>query len=99
MLRVMYRWRVEPENFDEFRETWAATTNRIHETVEGAKGSFLLRSCDDEREVTTIAKWDSKESWEKFWGNADPQKMHAMRSLAQRVSVDAYEEIEDHTRD
>ena len=43
MIRVVYRWRVAEEDFPRFQEAWAHTTNRIHETVPGALGSFMLR--------------------------------------------------------
>lgn len=58
MVRVIYRWEVLPENFDEFKAIWSKTTNRIHETVSGAKGSILLRSAEKASEVLTAAKWD-----------------------------------------
>ena len=98
MVRVIYRWQVAPQDFEEFRKTWRATTNRIHESVDGALGSFMLRSLENESEVITIAKWDSLESWEKFWGNSDPREMQGMRMLAKRVAAEAFDEIEDHTR-
>ena len=98
MIRVVYRWQVAPGDFDAFRETWRATTNRIHETVPGAQGSFMLRSTEDESEVLTIAKWDSLEAWQAFWGSQDPRQMQPMRTLGKRLSVTAFEEIEDHTR-
>lgn len=43
MIRVVYRRKVEEENFENFQEAWSRTTNRIHETVSGALGSFMLR--------------------------------------------------------
>lgn len=98
MVRVVYRWQVAPENFDAFTDTWRTTTNGIHATVPGAQGSFLLRSVDDPSEVVTIAKWDSLDGWRKFWGNQNPAAMQKMRQLGTRVSVEAFEEIEDHTR-
>jgi len=98
VFRVIYRWQVAPDNFDAFRDTWRATTNRIHETVPGALGSFMLRAHDDDSVVLTVAKWDSAESWQRFWGNADPTAMQKMRDLGTRVSVEAFDEIEDHTR-
>ncbi len=98
MIRVVYRWHVAPQDFEAFKDTWRLTTNRIHETVTGARGSFLLRSFDDESEVITIAKWDSLDSWKDFWGNENPTAMHAMRELGKRLSVEAFEEIEDPTR-
>lgn len=98
MIRVVYRWHVTPENFEEFKKIWSITTNRIHESVTGALGSFMLRSFKDEAEVITIAKWDSLESWKNFWGNENPKEMEAMRKLGNRISAESFEEIEDFTR-
>lgn len=98
MVRVVYRWQVAPQDFEKFHKTWRATTNRIHASVIGARGSFLLRSFDDETNVITVAKWDSLAAWKEFWGNANPQEMAAMRALGERVSVECFKEIEDHSR-
>ncbi len=98
MIRVIYRWEVEPENFEKFRETWRVTTNQIHKSVPGALGSFMLKSHESELDVSTVAKWQSFESWEKFWGNTNPEEMGDMRKLGKRISVEVFSEIEDHTR-
>lgn len=98
MVRVIYRWEVSPENFEAFKEVWSATTNRIHQSVNGAQGSFLLRSAENENDVLTIAKWDSLDDWKSFWGNQNPEEMKAMRALGTRISAEAFEEIEDHTK-
>ena len=98
MVRVNYRWNVAPENFEKFKQTWSATTNRIHESMPGALGSFMLRAHENESVVLTVAKWDSMESWKNFWGGSNPQEMEEMRKLGTRISVEAFEEIEDHTR-
>ncbi|MCB1779725.1 MAG: antibiotic biosynthesis monooxygenase [Nitrosomonas ureae] len=98
MIRVIYRWHVEPGNFEEFKRIWANTTNRIHESVTGALGSFILKSFENENEVITIAKWGSLESWKDFFGNENPKEMEAMRKLGKRISVEAFEEVEDRTR-
>lgn len=84
MVRVVYRWHVAPENFEEFKKIWSTTTNRIHESVFGALGSFMLRSFENETEVITIAKWDSLESWKNFWGNENPQEMEARKAYFRR---------------
>lgn len=98
MVRVVYRWHVTPEYFEAFREKWRETTNQIHASVAGALGSFMLRSTEDNSEVVTVAKWDSLTSWQDFWVNSDPDEMRGMRRLGKRISVEAFEEIEDHTR-
>jgi heme-degrading monooxygenase HmoA len=58
----------------------------------------MLRASDSDSEVLTVAKWDSAESWKKFWGRQNPEEMQEMRTLGKRVSVEAYEEIDDYTR-
>lgn len=98
MIRVVYRWQVQPENFDTFQAIWRKTTNNIHLSVSGAQGSFMLRSVENDTEVLTIAKWTSMEAWQSFWGNKNPQEMQSMMSLAKRIMVEAYEEIEDQSK-
>jgi len=97
MIRVIYRWQVKPENFNNFEKEWLSTTNRIHAEVKGALGSFMLKSIDNQNEVLTIAKWVSHESWKRFWGNTNPIEMEGMRNLGAFISVEAFEEIKDHT--
>lgn len=98
MIRVVYRWRVNPENFANFKEVWSQTTNNIHEMVPGALGSFMLLSTENETEVVTVAKWDSVESWKRFWESGNPSEMMGMREIGERVSVTVYDEIDDFTR-
>lgn len=98
MIRVIYHWRVNPSDFSEFRNVWKNTTNRIHESVPGALGSFMLRARGNEHELITMARWDSYESWRKFWGDRKPREMEVMQNLGERLSVEVYEEIDDFTR-
>ncbi|WP_114416542.1 antibiotic biosynthesis monooxygenase family protein [Marinospirillum perlucidum] len=97
MFRVVYQWKVEEVQFTDFKANWQQTTNRIHETVPGALGSFMLRSSEDPTEVLTIAKWKSRSDWEAFWQNENPTQMQGMRQLGERVAVKVYDEIEDFT--
>ncbi|MEM1145926.1 MAG: antibiotic biosynthesis monooxygenase [Pseudomonadota bacterium] len=97
MLRVVYEWQVAEENFDEFRTLWSETTDRIHDSTNGAQGSTLLRSADDPTRVLAIAKWTSEEAWRTFWADSNPSAMHGMRRLGERMTVNAYHEIEDRT--
>ena len=98
MIRVVYRWHVEPEHFQDFKETWTRTTNNIHKTVNGALGSFMIKSIDNPNEIITIAKWTSVQAWKDFWGTADPEAMKAMSKLGKRISAEAFEEIDDFTK-
>ncbi|AEF55311.1 hypothetical protein Mar181_2275 [Marinomonas posidonica IVIA-Po-181] len=65
---------------------------------EGALGSFMLRSYDPPEKVLTIAKWNTREDWERFWENRNPEKMQKMREIAERISVEPFDEIEDRTK-
>ena len=98
MIRVIYTWQVTPENFERFREIWRTTTERVHQTVPGALGSLLLQSPDDESRVMTIARWESHQAWQDFWGNSDPKEMQAMSQFAESISVSYYSEVEDRTK-
>lgn len=97
MIRIIYEWRVESSNLDRFQETWRQTTTGIHETVPGARGSFLLLDDSDASRILTIARWDSVEDWKAFWGSSDPNQMQPMRELGERISVKVYNEAGDFT--
>jgi heme-degrading monooxygenase HmoA len=98
MFRVVYEWRVPIEKMDEFQDAWRLATESIHHSVEGALGSFMLHSYDKPEKVLTIAKWQTRENWERFWENRNPEKMQKMREIAERISVEAFDEIEDRTK-
>ncbi|WP_320034421.1 antibiotic biosynthesis monooxygenase [Halarcobacter sp.] len=97
MIRVIYKWRVEKEDFDAFKEAWSIATNKIHETTKGARGSFMIKSFEDETLISTVARWDNLEQWKAFWTIKPPKEMEKMRKIAEFISSEAYEEIEDYT--
>ena len=98
MIRIIYNWKVAPENLDKFIETWKRTTNKIHEEVEGARGSFMIQNDLDPTKIKTIARWDSVDHWKAFWQGSNPSQMMSMRELGERGEVEIYREIEDFTR-
>ena len=98
MFRVVYEWRVPSEKMDEFQNIWRSTTDSIHQSVDGALGSFMLRAYDVPEKVLTIAKWRTREDWERFWGTSNPEKMKKMSEIAERISVESFDEIEDRTK-
>ncbi len=55
MIRVVYRWRVEPRDRAEFVARRRRATTVIHETTEGALGSFCLQAIEAEDEILTVA--------------------------------------------
>ena len=98
MIRIIYSWNVEPKNLELFIETWKRTTNKIHEEVKGARGSFMLQNDNETSEIKTIARWDSLDDWKKFWEESKHTQMGAMHDLGERVSVEIFREIDDFTR-
>ncbi|WP_431122302.1 antibiotic biosynthesis monooxygenase family protein [Flagellimonas flava] len=97
MIRIIYSWKVAPENLDAFIKTWTRTTNKIHEEVKGAQGSFMLQGEADGSQIKTIAKWDSLEDWQQFWNDSKPTQMQSMHDLGERVSVEIFKEVDDFT--
>ena len=97
MINVIYRWKVKKEDQAKFKTAWAKTTTAIRESTPGARGSKMLQSEQDPTEFVTIARWDNLEDWQAFWKDATQTDMHVMHALAERLSVEAFEEIEDHT--
>ena len=98
MIRIIYTWNVEPENLEQFIEIWKKTTNKIHDEVKGARGSFMLQNDKDGKEIKTIARWDSLEDWKKFWHEGNHSQMGSMHDLGERVSVEIFKEVDDFTR-
>ena len=97
MIRVIYRWKVQHGEEEKFKTAWAKATTTIRASTDGARGSLLLRSCQDPTEFITIARWSRIEDWKAFWDGSIPSSMQQMHTLAQRLSVEAYDEVEDHT--
>ena len=98
MIRIIYTWYVEPEKINLFIETWKKTTNTIHETVKGARGSFMIQNVEKSKEIRTIARWDSIEDWENFWQSSSQKQMGGMHELAHRVSLEKFKEMDDYTK-
>ena len=98
IVRVIYRWHVEKENFPEFKRLWQSATYKVSEKDIGSYGSFLLRSNCDEREVIIIEKWKSISAWKRFEGKLELKETIKASALGDCISVEAYEEIEDHTK-
>ncbi len=98
MIRIVYSWKVPTENVDLFIETWKVTTNKIHEEVKGARGSFMIQNHEDPTEIKTVARWDALEDWQRFFQGSNPSQMLMMRDLGERTGVDIYKEVDDFTR-
>ncbi|CAD5972631.1 hypothetical protein PCC9214_03924 [Planktothrix tepida] len=99
MIRVIYRWKVQPEKKTEFIQAWTQATETIRHQVLGSKGSLLLRSTQHSSEFIAIARWETLEHWQKFWQGdpPDPQAFQIMQTVSQLLSHQVCEEIEDLT--
>lgn len=97
MIRIIYEWQVEPDNIAAFRETWQHTTTTIHQSVTGARGSFLLQKLGEPGRILTIARWDSLEHWQAFWQSKNPQAMQGLRALGTLISFTPFDEFADYT--
>ena len=64
MIRVMYRWTVEPGGEEIFRQHWQEGTRRIQQNCDGAHGSILLRSPDQPQHFFGLARWESRAKWD-----------------------------------
>ncbi|WP_022669114.1 antibiotic biosynthesis monooxygenase family protein [Desulfospira joergensenii] len=97
MIRIAYKWKVQKSNQEKFKTAWAKATSKIRASKNGARGSVLLHSHQDSTEFLTIARWDTIESWQQFWKSPLKKEMQPMHDIAERLSVDVFEEIEDFT--
>ena len=98
MIRIIYSWKVKPENQQDFIATWEKTTKKIHQEVKGARGSFMLQGEEDPTIIKTIARWDSLEDWQRFFHEGNHHQMGSMHDLGERTSVEKFREVDDFTR-
>jgi len=98
MFIVVYEWHVPHESMKEFHAAWRSATESIHGSVDGALGSFMLRSHDVSEKTVTVAKWRTRKDWEAFWAGGNPQQMQEMRRFGERVSVESFDLVEDRTK-
>ncbi len=68
-VRVLYRWRVAKEKWDEFASWWHAGTLNIRASYPGALGSTLCRPAGDDDHLVAIARWKSENDLVQFWGH------------------------------
>jgi antibiotic biosynthesis monooxygenase (ABM) superfamily enzyme len=63
MIRVIYRWRVDPERAEEFAAAWREATRYVQQAWPDARGSVLLKSQSEADVYLAVARWESVESW------------------------------------
>lgn len=97
MVRILYRWHVEPANQRRFSAAWKQATTHIRETTQGARGSVLLHNQDDPNLFITLARWDKLSDWQAFWEKGSHTNMDTMHALGTRLSVEVWNEVDDET--
>ncbi len=68
-IRVIYRWRVERQRWDDFAAWWHEGTLRIRASHPGALGSTLCQPAQDDEHLVGIARWKSEDDLVRFWGD------------------------------
>jgi quinol monooxygenase YgiN len=83
VIRVIYRWTVDPATEDRFVDAWREATERIRAHEAGALGSTLLRPCDTPNTLVGFARWQRHDDVEAFWtsGNATPLPGATLESI------------------
>jgi heme-degrading monooxygenase HmoA len=83
MIRVIYRWTVDPATQDQFIDAWHQATERIRVHEPGAMGSTLLRTADAPNTLVGFARWQRRDDVEAFWasGNATPLPGATLQSV------------------
>jgi heme-degrading monooxygenase HmoA len=99
MIRVIYRWQVQPGEEDTFIAAWNRGTRVIRAKIKGALGSVLLRNHQQPEEFMAVARWESLEDWQAF-SIADLLELDAaaferLSAVSTLVSTDVGEEVAD----
>lgn len=63
MIRVIYRWTVNPGEEERFIRDWQAGTRKIQDNCPGAHGSFLIRDRKNPEHFFGVARWESGGAW------------------------------------
>jgi heme-degrading monooxygenase HmoA len=97
MIRIMYRWKVNPGQEDVFAKAWTQGTKVIRATVKGARGSLLLKSRKNPCEFVAIARWTSVEDWRAFRRGEQPnlESFRTAAAVSQLQAVEPLSEVRD----
>ena len=97
MIRVMYRWKVNPGQEEVFAKAWAQGTKVIRATVKGARGSLLLQSRKDPCEFVAIARWTNAVDWRAFRRGEKPalESFRSAAAVSQLQAVEPLSEVRD----
>jgi heme-degrading monooxygenase HmoA len=97
MVRILYRWKVNPGQEAVFAKAWTQGTKVIRATVKGARGSLLLQSRTDPCEFVAIARWASVEDWRAFRRGEKPalESFRTAAAVSQLQAVEPLSEVRD----
>ena len=97
MVRVMYRWKVNPGQETVFARAWTQGTKVIRATVKGARGSLLLQSRKNPCEFVAIARWLSVADWQAFRRGEKPalDSFRTAAAVSQLQAVEPLSEVRD----
>jgi heme-degrading monooxygenase HmoA len=97
MIRVLYRWRVNPGQEAVFAKAWSHGTKVIRATVKGARGSLLLQSRTDPCTFVAIARWASAADWRAFRRGEKPdlESFQTAAAVSQLQAVEPLSEVRD----
>jgi heme-degrading monooxygenase HmoA len=101
MIRVIYRWQVQPGEEDTFVAAWTQGTRAIRSMIKGAQGSVLLRSQQQPVQFIAMAQWDSLADWQAFSHQAlpDDDAMHRLSEVSSLIATEVCDEIHDLVND
>lgn len=94
VIRVIYRWSVDSDRRDAFAAWWHSGTLRIRDSQPGALGSALLRPLEDQSHLVAVARWESLEDLERFWGQPAGESFAGSKL----ESAEVFEELDDLSR-
>ena len=97
MIRIIYRWKVEPERKEQFVTAWRSATRAIHAETPGALGSFCLENIGEPDELLTVALWRTEQHWRDFIGAAPDGPMAAIHRIGKLLSATPYDQLGDET--
>lgn len=93
MIRVIYRWQVQPGAESAFLTWWHDGTMSIRSSHEGAMGSTLLQSTEAPTTFVGVARWQSPADLARFRRTAGVRPFPG----ATLETIEVLEEIDDLT--
>ena len=95
MIKVIYRWRIDPDRQSDFASWWHDGTLRIRSSRQGALGSTLCRPTGDDEHLVAVARWESQEDLVEFWKEPAGSTFEG----AHLESAEIFDELDDLTVD